>query len=220
MKITNNIVTNNVAGWDGGGISLQDALNVDIINNTIMANDSTASAGPLFNTIGAPNASVAPSGPTANLAGTQSLPQPAGLVSIRNTAVLSVPLRGLRITCPTNHPNCTVFSNPYLENDIFYQNRSFYIGVGGYGTAGQNQQKTVALFTLAGLTPLNQSATGSCPSNSSYWDLGVRGDTGPTNHTLQLYTDVFGHHEYGRLHGHNDAGQYRRQFVARTESVL
>ena len=35
VTITNNIIVNNVAGWDGAGISLQDALNVNILNNTI-----------------------------------------------------------------------------------------------------------------------------------------------------------------------------------------
>src|SRR5205807_4050402 len=29
----------------------------------------------------------------------------------------------------------------------------------------------------------SQSATGACPSPVSYWDIGVRGDTGPSNHS-------------------------------------
>ena len=35
VNVTNNIITNNVAGWDGAGVSLQDALSVNIVNNTI-----------------------------------------------------------------------------------------------------------------------------------------------------------------------------------------
>ena len=62
VTVTNNIIANNVAGWDGAGISLQDALNVNLINNTIMSNDTTASSGVLFNTLGAPIASS--QGPT------------------------------------------------------------------------------------------------------------------------------------------------------------
>src|SRR6202012_589784 len=54
IEVVNNIIANNVAGWDGGGISLQDALDVNIINNTGISNDSTASSGALFNTLGAP----------------------------------------------------------------------------------------------------------------------------------------------------------------------
>ncbi len=59
VNVTNNIIANNVAGWDGAGVSLQDALAVNIINNTIVSNDTTASSGVLFNTLGAPLASVA-----------------------------------------------------------------------------------------------------------------------------------------------------------------
>ena len=61
VSITNNIITNNVAGWDGGGISLQDSLNVSIINNTIASNDTLASSGVLTQSIGTPMAS-APAG--------------------------------------------------------------------------------------------------------------------------------------------------------------
>ena len=41
---------------------LQDALNVNFINNTVISNDTTASSGVLFNTLGAPQASVPPPG--------------------------------------------------------------------------------------------------------------------------------------------------------------
>src|SRR6266478_1198466 len=57
IDVTNNIIANNVAGWDGAGISLLDALAVNIRNNTIISNDSTASSGVLFNTLAAPLAS-------------------------------------------------------------------------------------------------------------------------------------------------------------------
>src|SRR5262249_20664495 len=36
VDVTNNSITNNVAGWDGAGVSLQDALAVNVINNTII----------------------------------------------------------------------------------------------------------------------------------------------------------------------------------------
>src|SRR5207253_1583153 len=52
--VTNNIIVDNVAGWDGAGISLVDSPNVNIINNTIALNASTASSGVLFNTLGGP----------------------------------------------------------------------------------------------------------------------------------------------------------------------
>ena len=78
--VTNNVIVNNVAGWDGAGISLLDSLAVNIINNTIESNDTTASSGVLFNTLGAPLASAGGPTCTANC-GTTSAPQPAGLVS-------------------------------------------------------------------------------------------------------------------------------------------
>jgi len=41
INIIDNIIVNNVAGYAGGGISLADALKVNIVNNTIAHNDST-----------------------------------------------------------------------------------------------------------------------------------------------------------------------------------
>jgi hypothetical protein len=193
VTLTNNVIVNNVAGWDGAGISLQDALNVNIINNTIMSNDTTASSGVLFNTLGAPLASSG--GPTCTSnCGTTSLPQPAGLVSIQNSSTLSSNLPAT-IVCPAGHGSggtgtggltngaCRTVSYPELYNDVFYDNRAFYIGVGSLGTGTTNQQNVVALYNAFTTTQApSQTATGGCPA-ASYWDLGVRGDTGPTNHS-------------------------------------
>src|SRR6202030_989483 len=129
VSFTNNIVANNVAGWDGPGISRLDSLNVNIVNNTIMSNDTTASSGVLFNTLGAPLASS--QGPTCTTnCGTTSAPQPAGLVTMQHSAVFAQTLT-TSLSCPTGHPNCGSISFPLLYNDIFWQNRSFYIGVNG-----------------------------------------------------------------------------------------
>ena len=57
VNVTNNIIANNVAGWDGGGVWLLDSLAVNFVNNTIASNDTTASAGTLFNAYFAPLAS-------------------------------------------------------------------------------------------------------------------------------------------------------------------
>ncbi len=196
--VTNNIITNNVAGWDGGGVSLQDSLVVNFINNTVASNDSTASAGVLFNTLGAPGASS--SGPTCTAnCGTASAPQPAGLVSVGNSPQLLSGLAGT-IVCPAGHGGggtgtggltngaCRKASFPILDNDVFWQNRSFYIGVGSLGPGVLNQQNVVTLYNAFGAqTAANhapdQTTTGACPTPVSYWDIGVRGDTGPTNHS-------------------------------------
>ncbi|PYU49061.1 MAG: hypothetical protein DMG53_05855 [Acidobacteria bacterium] len=192
VRVTNNIITNNVAGWDGAGVSLVDALNVDFINNTVMSNDTTASSGVLFNTLGAPIASS--QGPCVTNPGTGlppnpcvsgSTPQPAGLVSIQNSAVLIANLPN-PITCPAGHfagttasnGTCRTVSYPLLANDVFWQNRPFNITVGALGGGTLNQQHVVTLVPT-----LSQTATGQCASGASYWDIGVRGDTGPSNHS-------------------------------------
>jgi len=196
VSVTNNIITNNVAGWDGGGISLQDSLKVNLINNTIASNDATATAGVLFNTLGAPLASapgVPQSGQTTS--SQTSAPQPAGIVSMANSTNLTAAMPGPQasgggITCPTGHANCYAFSNPYMVNDLIWQNRTFFIGVGTQEQP-QFQQNLVTLYNSAftggkpsttGTALTGQTTTGQCVTGSSYWDIGVRGDTGPGNH--------------------------------------
>jgi hypothetical protein len=76
--ITNNMIANNLAGWDGAGISLQDALNVAIINNTIVSNDTLASSGVLTQSLGTPDASAPPGSCLQAGGNTTSCPQSAG----------------------------------------------------------------------------------------------------------------------------------------------
>jgi len=187
VTITNNIIVNNMAGWDGAGISLQDALNVKIINNTIMHNDTLASSGVLTNSIGAPMAS-APSGnctmPGPTGPDTASCPQSAGVTSTLNSSLLTTAFGTLAVTCPAGNPNCTAFSNPILYNNILWQNRSFHVGITGPGQGNQNQQNLIGLFSAVSNTaaPM-QTATGACSTSGvTYWDLGVRGDSSPTTH--------------------------------------
>ena len=200
-RITNNVIADNVAGWDGAGISLVDTLNANIINNTIVSNSTTASAGILFTTIGAPLAS---SEGTNCVIGTEtSCPQPSGLVSIQNSSGLVANLPAT-VTCPPNHyagasatnGTCTKYSYPLLANNIFWQNSAYYIGVGAM--SAQFQQNVVSLYnafttTLAPSQPKTGATskhgngvtitggTGACVT-ASYWDIGVRGDLGPGTH--------------------------------------
>jgi hypothetical protein len=202
VLVTNNIIANNVAGWDGGGVAILDALNLNIINNTIVSNDSTASSGVLFGALFAPLSSApgTPSNTNCTLNGVeQSCPQVAGLVSITNSDVLKANIAllpnlnssGRKIACPSNHgtlDSCKDYSVPVLYNDVISQNRSFYIGIGSFGGGTTNQQKLVSLFKSFTSTQTgSQTATGSCDnSNPNYWDIGVRGDSSPTGTTLAL----------------------------------
>lgn len=116
VTVSNNIIANNVAGWDGGGVALEDALKVNFVNNTVVANDTTASAGALFKTLGAVSASSPPPGCTNNPTQQQNLtcptdgaphaPQAAGLVTLAHTynlreAIGNLPaVATVKVLCP------------------------------------------------------------------------------------------------------------------------
>jgi hypothetical protein len=228
--VTNNIIANNVAGWDGAGISLQDALQVNLINNTIVSNDTTASSGVLFTTLGAPIASADGSNCIQAGGTTASCPQPAGLVAIQNSTTLTADIGPLTIRCPDGHfagasgtnGTCKGFSYPILYNDLFWQNRAYYIGVGSLGgdpvNPLLNQQHVVALYNAFTSTQApSQSTTGACTA-ASYWDIGVRGDTGPTNHAsgvtlspaYSVLTDITGYG--GTSHNSNSNPAVKSQY--------
>lgn len=240
VNVTNNIIADNVSGWDGGGISLQDALNVNVVNNTIISNDTTASAGVLFTTIGAPISSapppgngVGPEGDCFINGGTASCPQPAGLVAIRNSAALTGMLPSTTVPtvrCPAGHydpagpqnnGSCRSFSYPLLANNLFWQNSAYQIGVGPLTTTFQ--QKVISLYNAAytgtstGTLVGNQTATGQCLA-ASYWDIGVRGDTGPGQYATgnpilaPMYSSLTNTSEVG--HGANNLTATAPSFVS------
>jgi hypothetical protein len=190
VSVTNNVITNNVAGWDGAGVSLQDSLAVNLVNNTIVSNDSTASSGALFGAFFADQTSApTPCLPQGSRCVPLSTPQPAGLSSAKHSAEFMASLP-TNITCPTGHGAggtgtggltngaCRSVSFPILYNDVFWQNRAFNIAVNS--ATPQTQQASVTLVPT-----LNQNVTGACMSfpSTNYWDIGLRGDTGPTNHS-------------------------------------
>jgi len=189
----------NMAGWDGAGISFQDALNVQIVNNTVAHNDTLATSGVPTKSLGAPMASAPPgnctmTGPTG--ASTASCPQSAGMITMPNSTLMNQTFTGppvLTITFPFGL-SCQSISDPLLANSIIWQNRSFHAGVTGPGTGTQNQQNPVGLFdAISNTAARTQASTGACattPDTLRYWDLGVRGDTAPGTHGvsgLQLH---------------------------------
>ena len=189
------------------------------MNNTIASNVSTASAGPLFTTIGAPLSSSAggvnPGGTNCMSTSTTSCPQVAGLVSIQNSATLVANINLLptvgtgtsahKIVCPAGHytgasannGTCYTTSYPLMYNNAFWENSTYYIGVGAL--SAQFQQHVISLYNsftstvspsqpAADATAANATGgvtitggTGACTA-ASYWDIGVRGDTGPASH--------------------------------------
>jgi len=177
---------------------------VNLINNTIASNDATATAGPLANTIGAPLASApTPTNQCSNgsitTTCTASAPQPAGVVTMANSSNLTAAYPAGGLTCPPTHAGCAGYSNPYMANDLIWQNRSYYLAVGALSNA--YQQNILALYNAVTGTPVAgqpsadattasgngviiTGGTGACVPGSTYWDLGYRGDTAPGQHAV------------------------------------
>jgi hypothetical protein len=149
VELFNNIVVNNVAGLAGGGISLQDAVDVRIVHNTITNNDSLATASEAF----------APNSPN------ESTPQPgAGIVTRKHSTGL---LAAMGIT--------DGFSDPSVFADnIIWQNRQFFFWVDD--TSGCIPGDPTCLSTY-GLCP-DLTGGLNCPGGNAgpvYDDLAVIG---------------------------------------------
>jgi hypothetical protein len=107
VRVFNNMITNNVAGLAGGGMSVSDSLRVIVRNNTIANNDSTATTAEAF-VPGMANLTVA---------------QPAGIVSREHSGDMLALMGDVTDTVPADW---LTFSDPALRDNIVYQNRSFY----------------------------------------------------------------------------------------------
>jgi len=151
VDVFNNMIVNNVAGMAGGGISLQDAANARVINNTLANNDSLGTAGEAFSP-GNPN---------------QSNPQPAGIVSRRHTGSLIA-----AIGSPADPRLASDFSNPQLEDNIVWDNRSFFFFIQS-GTPGDPNAPSVF-----GLCPDLGTLGLSCPVVTPPGEIAVLGTAG------------------------------------------
>ena len=142
LDIFNNIIVNNGAGNSGGGISLQDAVKVRIINNAIARNDCTATALALFT-------------------GDTSTPRGGGLVSHQHSATLAGVL-------PGSQPN---YCDPDLRNNILYGNQSytFTLSTATLANAGNANQTDLIVEEIpaALLHPMN-CILSDRPRNASY----------------------------------------------------
>jgi len=154
ITITNNTIANNVSAHEGGGIALDDALFVNIVNNTVVKNLTTATA-------------VTSDGNAA----------PAGL----STAANSVPLMARVASNAFSGSSvlvATKFSKPTLLNNVFWDNRAgsfsggFVTGIGGTlpdGTPGGVNNWDMGVLDVPGalLEPVSsviQTTTGTLAS--------------------------------------------------------
>jgi hypothetical protein len=64
---------------------------------------------------------------------------------------------------------CKNFSIPILDNDVFWQNRSFYIGVGPLGTGTLSQQNVVSLYNA--FTTIRAASEPTTESVGDRWDI-------------------------------------------------
>ena len=163
VDIFNNIIADNVAAFAGGGIALQDSVNVRIVHNTIVHNDSLATAGGAF----------APGSPQ------QSTPQPAGIVSREHVQTLP--------------GSAGAFSSPLLRNSILWENRSFYFGEvpGGIQNPGDPAHTYGLINSPAGTgrTACEEPAGTAW----TCWDLGVVGAAGSLQPQFSVLTSTAGY---------------------------
>ena len=132
IDIFNNVIDNNVAGVAAGGIALQDAINVRIINNTITRNDSVATGSRAFQ--GRVD---------------KSEPQPGAGVMARTH---SPAFAGIVGAVSVNGLPQQSFSNPVLHNSIVQNNRMFFWQVTP-GTDPNNCLLNTATQNCYGLVP-------------------------------------------------------------------
>ncbi len=111
MDVNDNIIANNVATHEGGGIAIDDTPRVQIVNNTIVKNITTATAMT-----------------------SDGFPAPAGVSTGANSSLLQARLNVLYGAAASPK-----FSNPVILNNIFADNRAgtwTNAGVAGVGLPG------------------------------------------------------------------------------------
>jgi hypothetical protein len=228
------VIANNVAGWEGGGVSIQDAVNVLFENNTVVSNDETSTAGVLFDTLGAQFANTPPPGCNPDTGAgctnpvTTSVPMPAGLVTHTHSLLLSPAFTNKAVTCPNSGTavggagyvngttsTCTLVSLPVLSNDIIYNNRPFNVTVAGNPAVVVLTPAVSQSATPAWINGVVTGGTGSCGTGTHYWDIGVYGDTSISggnprgfklNPTYSILTSLTGPGTgYGAAAAHNSA---------------
>jgi hypothetical protein len=163
ISITNNTIANNVSTHEGGGIAIDDAAFVDVVNNTIVRNMTTASA-----------------------VTSDGLPAPAGLSTATNSDLLQKRLNDDGFF-PSNSAFPT-FSKPTLLNNVFWDNRAGTF-VGGYiegigGTLPDGTANSVEHWDLG----VADDTTALLSPRDSVLQTDVAPDQHTTTDALSTYT--------------------------------
>lgn len=160
LTLTDNIIVNNVAGMAGAGLYLQDVAHADLVNNTIVNNDSTATAALAF-----------------GAGQIHSTPQPAGVV-IRD-------LNAALITAGNDLSGVTLLNNILTGNRSLFNNAGLNNGAGGL-SPGSEHAAVMADATLdypdvwdLQVDGSNANVSGNMLSSLTR-TLGVGATTGPT----------------------------------------
>jgi hypothetical protein len=165
FTVTNNMIVDNSSGDHGGGIALDDTVFSYIIGNQIARNVSTATGSGAFTNgqcvEGEPIGQFCPP-PGENIGGIfPSTPRVGGIASYYHSTALAAVLAS--IPTSTSLPaKLKTYANPYLYDDIIWQNHSYY-------------WDAAANSGFGGLLP--------APPNYHYWDLAVYGRTAVPNNT-------------------------------------
>lgn len=146
IAVTNNMVVDNVSTHEGGGIALDDSVDVRVVNNTVMGNLTTATA-----------------------ATSDGKPAPAGL----STAANSDQLQATLPASAAKFSNPKMFNNIFWNNRAGSWNGVYVSGIGAPDApAGEplNYWDIGSLEAGVTLAPTNsvlQTATGTTPSTTN-----------------------------------------------------
>ena len=181
ISLTNNVISNNVTGHEGGAISIADTPAIEIVNNSITQNVSTATATT-----------------------SDGLPSPGGIAVDINSAGLNTFLKkidpqGQHIPDwmkPAFTSTWPTFSNARIWNDILWYNRAGswgqnagVLGIGMPGDATAINFWDVGSSDAAIQLTVSYSVIGSLPSASSQQYIAGPGldftHTPPTNGLCQ-----------------------------------
>jgi large repetitive protein len=129
VDILNNVIVNNGVGVAGGGISLQDAANVNIVNNTIAMNDSYGTASRAFqgstNTTQAANCASNPT-PGCLVISESTVQNGAGIAAYGHSPGLLGRLGSFNLAQQILAGKARFFSDAQIINSVVEGNRSYH----------------------------------------------------------------------------------------------